>query len=147
MKGKPNLQEFGLYNWRGGGGSTWFAPVSQAKGTETGKQMVMAKRILDKYGFDYVGEFIVGWRDMHHIIDLLFDRTDPNEMTKANDCYLELLKAFSDEGYGTYRTSTAHMDEVADVYGPVQKEINRKIKNALDPNGIIAPGKSGIYGG
>jgi 4-cresol dehydrogenase (hydroxylating) flavoprotein subunit len=147
MKGKPNLQEFGLYNWRGGGGSTWFAPVSQAKGSETGKQMVMAKRILDKYGFDYVGEFIVGWRDMHHIIDLLFDRTDPEEMTKANDCYLELLKAFSDEGYGTYRTSTAHMDEVAEVYGPVQKEINRKIKNALDPNGIIAPGKSGIYGG
>ena len=35
MKGKPNLGEFGLYNWRGGGGSIWFAPVSQAKGSET----------------------------------------------------------------------------------------------------------------
>src|SRR5690606_22355602 len=24
MSGVPNLQEFGLYNWRGGGGSMWF---------------------------------------------------------------------------------------------------------------------------
>ena len=78
MRGKPNLGEFGLYNWRGGGGSIWFAPVSQAKGSETLKQMQLAKRILGKHGFDYVGEFIVGWRDMHHVIDLLYDRTDPS---------------------------------------------------------------------
>ena len=38
MKGDMNLQEFGLYNWRGGGGSMWFAPVSQAKGSETKDQ-------------------------------------------------------------------------------------------------------------
>ena len=38
MSGVPNLQEFGLYNWRGGGGSMWFAPVSQARGSECDKQ-------------------------------------------------------------------------------------------------------------
>ncbi len=91
MKGKPNLGEFGLYNWRGGGGSIWFAPVSQAKGSETLKQMKLAKSILAKHGFDYVGEFIVGWRDMHHVIDLLYDRTDEAQTRAAYACYEELV--------------------------------------------------------
>lgn len=144
MRGDMNLQEFGLYNWRGGGGSMWFAPVSTAMGSETLKQMQMAKRILGKHGLDYVGEFIVGWRDMHHIIDMLFDKTDPGEVKAAYACYEELLNEFSQQGYGTYRTSTAFMDKVADVYGPVQRSVFKKIKKALDPNGILSPGKSGI---
>ena len=58
--GNMTLQEFGLYNWRGGGGSMWFAPVSQARGSETLRQVQMATAILNKHGLDYVGEFIVG---------------------------------------------------------------------------------------
>jgi 4-cresol dehydrogenase (hydroxylating) flavoprotein subunit len=144
MRGKPNLTEFGLYNWRGGGGSMWFAPVSTAMGSETLKQMELAKAILGKHGLDYVGEFIVGWRDMHHIIDVLFDKTNPAEVKAANACFQELLGEFSNAGYGTYRTNTAFMDQVAATYGPVQQSVFRKIKKALDPNGILSPGKSGI---
>ncbi|MGB0127813.1 MAG: FAD-binding oxidoreductase [Rhodocyclaceae bacterium] len=144
MKGKPNLGEFGLYNWRGGGGSIWFAPVSQAKGSETLKQMRMAKTILAKYGFDYVGEFIVGWRDMHHIIDLVYDRSDEDERDKAYACYDELLHTFAKEGYGMYRANTAFAEKVAATYGPVKREVERKLKRALDPNNIIAPGRCGI---
>jgi 4-cresol dehydrogenase (hydroxylating) len=144
MKGKPNLGEFGLYNWRGGGGSVWFAPVSQAKGAETLKQMKMAKTILGKYGFDYVGEFVVGWRDMHHVIDLLFDRSDPEQTKQAYACYDELLHTFAAEGYGVYRASTAFAEKVAATYGPVKRDIEKKLKKALDPNNIIAPGRCGI---
>ena len=145
MRGDMNLQEMGLYNWRGGGGSIWFSPVSESRGIETLKQMAMAKRTLNEYGLDYVGEFIVGWRDMHHIIDLLFDRTDPEQMKKAYDCYEQLLNEFTAAGYGTYRTNTAFMDKVADSFGSTQREIKQRLKKALDPNGIIAPGKSGIF--
>ncbi len=145
MRGDMTLKEFGLYNWRGGGGSSWFSPVSQARGAETLKQMKLAQSILDEFGFDYVAEFIVGWRDMHHIIDLLFDRTDPAERDRANTCFDKLLTEFTKQGYGTYRTNTAYMKKVAATYGPVKQDVNQKIKRALDPNGIIAPGKSGIY--
>ena len=144
MKGKPNLGEFGLYNWRGGGGSIWFAPVSQAKGSETLKQMKMAKDILAKYGFDYVGEFIVGWRDMHHVIDLLFDRSDEEQSKKAYACYDELLQTFAKEGYGMYRANTAFAEKVAATYGPVKRSVEKKLKKALDPNNILAPGRCGI---
>src|SRR5690606_35641799 len=76
MRGNMTLTEFGLYNWRGGGGSMWFAPVSQARGSETLKQVELATQILNKRGLDYAGEFIVTQRAMHHIIDVLFNRND-----------------------------------------------------------------------
>lgn len=144
MYGVPNLQEFGLYNWRGGGGSMWFAPVSQARGSETDKQARLAKSILNKHGLDYVGEFIVGWRDMHHIIDVLYDRSNEEETRRAHACFTELLDEFEKRGYAVYRVNTAFMDRVANTYGPVKRDVERKIKRALDPNGILAPGKSGI---
>ena len=144
MSGVPNLQEFGLYNWRGGGGSMWFAPVSQARGSECDKQYALAKKILNKHGLDYVGEFIVGWRDMHHVIDVLYDRNNPEETQRANACFNELLDEFEKEGYAVYRVNTAFQERVAQSYGPVKRDVERKIKRALDPNGILAPGKSGI---
>jgi 4-cresol dehydrogenase (hydroxylating) len=144
MRGDMTLQEFGLYRWRGGGGSMWFAPVAVAKGSETITQMNLAKEILNKYGFDYVAEFVVGMRDMHHIIDLLFNRNDPAEMEAANTCFAELLSEFGKRGYAVYRVNTAFMEEAADLYGPVKRKVDQAIKRALDPNGILAPGKSGI---
>jgi 4-cresol dehydrogenase (hydroxylating) len=144
MMGGSTLQEFGLYNWRGGGGSMWFAPVAAARPSECDKQMRLATEVLNKYGFDYVSEFIVGWRDMHHIIDLLYDRTQPEEMQKAYKCFDELLTVFTKNGYGTYRTNTAFMKQVAKTYGPEMQNIHHTLKKALDPNNILAPGKSGI---
>ena len=144
MSGIPNLREFGLYNWRGGGGSMWFAPVSQAKGNECDKQKTLAKTILNKHGLDYVGEFIVGWRDMHHVIDVLYDRTNPEEVKRADACFNELLDEFEKAGYAVYRVNTRFMDRVADSYGPVKRRLEHTLKRALDPNNILAPGKSGI---
>lgn len=144
MQGVPNLQEFGLYNWRGGGGSMWFAPVSQARGSECEKQKTLAKTILNKHGLDYVGEFIVGWRDMHHVIDVLYDRTSVEETKTAHACFSELLDEFEKHGYAVYRVNTAFMDRVADSYGPVKRRVEKTLKRALDPNGILSPGKSGI---
>ncbi len=144
MSGVPNLQEFGLYNWRGGGGSMWFAPVSEARGSECEKQAQLAKRILHEHGLDYVAEFIVGPRDMHHLIDVLFDRNDVEEVQRADACFNALLDEFEKEGYAVYRVATRFQARVAQSYGPVKRDVEHAIKRALDPNNILAPGRSGI---
>nr|WP_298415064.1 FAD-binding oxidoreductase [uncultured Halomonas sp.] len=144
MKGDMNMQEFGLYNWRGGGGSMWFAPVTTSKGAETRDQAELAQNILDKYGFDYVGEYIVGWRDMHHIIDLLYNRQDAEETKRAHDCFAELIDEFAKRGYGIYRTNPAFMEQVANTYGQTLRNVHTQLKKSFDPNDIIAPGRSGI---
>jgi 4-cresol dehydrogenase (hydroxylating) len=145
MKGKPNLGEFGRLNYTGGGGLMPFSPVCQARGSESVKQIQMGRRIMTKWGFDYHGEFVIGRSDMHHIIGVEYDRSDAEEMKRAHACFNELLEEFSAAGYGTYRVNTAFMDKTAELYGPVKRDIDQKIKRALDPNGIIAPGKSGIW--
>lgn len=146
MCGKMNLEEFGVHQWRGaGGGSAWFAPVAQAKGKEAGKQVGMAKRILERHSLDYVAGFVIGWRDLHHIVNVTFDRTDPADSKRGYQCFDELIDEFAAEGYGSYRTNIAFMDKVAKTFGTTAMNVNESLKRALDPNGIIAPGKSGIH--
>lgn len=45
--------------------------------------MTLTKSILGEFDPDYIGEFIVGWRDMHPIINLLYDRANPQQMKNA----------------------------------------------------------------
>ncbi len=144
MAGKLDLDEFALYNWRGGGGSVWFGVTLQARGSEARRFVDLAKAILSEFGFDFLGGFMVQAREMVAVIDLLYDRSIPEEMAKAHACYDKLISEFAKIGIGVYRTNTGFMDKAAEIQGEVRREVNQRIKRALDPNGIIAPGKSGI---
>ena len=81
---------------------------------------------------------------MHHVIDVLYDRSSPEETKAAHACFSELLDEFEKEGYAVYRVNTAFQERVANSYGPVKRRVEQTLKRALDPNGILAPGKSGI---
>jgi 4-cresol dehydrogenase (hydroxylating) len=145
MRGGLSLEEVGIVRWRGtGGGLAWFAPVAPAKGNETVVQIELAKQILGKYGLDYTAAFAIGSRELHHIVALLYDRGDDAEHARAEACYTELVTGFGARGWASYRTGVQAMDLVAQQFGDVNRAVNAKLKRALDPNGIIAPGKSGI---
>jgi 4-cresol dehydrogenase (hydroxylating) flavoprotein subunit len=78
------------------------------------------------------------------VIDLLYYRSEAKEMAKAQACCDTLISAFAKIGNGVYRTNTVFLDKAADIQGAVRKDVKQRIKRALDPNGIIAPGESGI---
>jgi hypothetical protein len=51
-------------------------------------------------------------------------------------------------GVGEYRTHLALQDQVARAYGwndGAIGKLNNRLKDALDPNGILQPGRSGIW--
>ena len=51
-------------------------------------------------------------------------------------------------GYGEYRTHLSYMDDVAESYDfnrHALRRLNERVKDALDPNGVIAPGRNGIW--
>ena len=59
-----------------------------------------------------------------------------------------LVREAAAEGYGEYRTHNALMDQVMATFnwgGGALLKFHEQIKDALDPNGILAPGKSGIW--
>ena len=60
----------------------------------------------------------------------------------------EMIAEAAGEGFGEYRTHVLFQDMVASTYswgGNALMRFNETIKDALDPNGILAPGRNGIW--
>ena len=145
MRGGLTLEEKGLVRWWGPtGGAVAFAPVAPAKGGETAGQTALATEIMNKWGFDYAPAYVVGSRELHHIIFLMFDKGSDESSSKAEQCMTEMITRFGEQGWAAYRSAVSTMDLVAQQYGDANREVNARLKQALDPNHIIAPGKQGI---
>ena len=148
MRGIPRMNEFSFINWAGGGGHIGFSPVSPIRGAEAMKQYRMVRDRLHEYGFDYISMFAIGWRELHHVVELLFDKTQPATSAEAEDVFALLVREAAAAGYGEYRTHISFMDDIAATYGwndNALLKLHQTIKDALDPKGILAPGKSGIW--
>ena len=146
--GVPNLTEYNLMNWIPNGAHIDFSPISPVTGVDALKQYALIRDRCDAAGFDYCGEFAVGWRDMHHIFCLTFERDNPESKARANALFGELVRAAAKAGYGEYRTHLDFMDQIAATYDWNERALWRqheKVKDALDPRGILSPGKMGIW--
>jgi 4-cresol dehydrogenase (hydroxylating) len=147
--GVPDLAALQLSNWRGGrGGHIDFSPVMPPDGKLVLEQARRMRKRFDEFGFDHYVSFTLGERHVHNINSIVYDRDD-HEMTDAARKLFETLVAdAAREGYGEYRTHLSFMQRVADTYdfdGHALSRLNEKVKDALDPNGVLAPGKNGIW--
>jgi 4-cresol dehydrogenase (hydroxylating) flavoprotein subunit len=148
MKGIPKLTEFGFLNWNGGGGHVGFSPVSPTTGQDAIKQYRMVSGRVREAGFDYMGLMAVGFRELHHVTVVVYDQSKPEERKKLDDLFGVMVREAAAQGYGEYRTHIHYMDMIASTYGwndNALMKMNQTIKDALDPNGILSPGKSGIW--
>jgi 4-cresol dehydrogenase (hydroxylating) len=148
MRGVPKLTEFNFLNWAGGGGHVGFSPVSPTTGEDAIKQYRMVSGRVREYGFDYMGLMAIGFRELHHVTVIVYDKTSADERRRLDECFNLMVKEAAAEGYGEYRTHIQYMDAIAGTYRWNDSSLLRMqqtIKDALDPNGILAPGKSGIW--
>jgi 4-cresol dehydrogenase (hydroxylating) len=71
------------------------------------------------------------------------------EKNRNNRAALQrLVQIAAERGWGEYRAHTGFMQTVSDVYSYNNFALRRcqeTLKDALDPNGILAPGKCGIW--
>ena len=71
---------------------------------------------------------------------------DKNRSNRA--VFRRFIKVAAEHGWGEYRTHTAFMDDVAASYSFNNRalwRLHETLKDALDPRGILSPGKSGIW--
>ncbi|TKC81662.1 FAD-binding oxidoreductase [Trinickia terrae] len=147
--GIPSMGAFRMLDWRGGDGAhVDFSPICPFTGRDAMRQYTLAKTRMAEYGFDYYGGFTAGERHLHHIAAVIFNRGDARQTGAAGDLLRVLMSDAHAAGYGEYRTHLAYMDFAAAQYGfneGALLRLSETIKDAVDPEGILSPGKQGIW--
>ncbi len=147
--GVPTTMPLQNANWHGGrGGHVGFSPVMPTNGRLALSQFQRTYARYNEFGMDYHGSFALGERHTTNVNQVLFNKDDPQMLKRVQQFFHALVNDATRERYGEYRTHIEYMDLVADTYDfnhHALRRLNEKIKNALDPHGILAPGKSGIW--
>ncbi|MCF8060997.1 MAG: FAD-binding oxidoreductase [Deltaproteobacteria bacterium] len=155
MKGKPGEVSLPTPYWRmkkpvpdanidparDNCGLYWFAPVIPMTRHHVRTFIQTVEPIFDRHGFEpCITLTTVTHRAFDCTLPILYNKEDPEETERASACYRDVLKACMKAGYIPYRFGIQSMEELA---GREDRfwEVVETIKNALDPNGIIAPGR------
>ncbi|CAI8969235.1 p-cresol methylhydroxylase [Pseudomonas jessenii] len=160
--GVPNMDFFGMGTRAGGNphpmrGHMWFSPVIP----QTAQGILEANRVFEEAYrtlpalqnvpiwnlrpfalpapfFERAFLFIVG-----------FPITDDASMNKASiKAYRTLLDIGAQHGWGEYRCHPEFQDQAMGLYSYNNNSLlrlNEVIKDAIDPNGILSPGRYGIW--
>jgi hypothetical protein len=114
--GTPDLRELDWVNWMPNGAHVAFSPVSPVRGEDAKRQFDLCQKVCAKWGFDILSTYCVGWREMHHIAMIIFDKGSEESKSNALSCMRELISEAAKMGYGEYRTHLILQDQVMNTY-------------------------------
>jgi (+)-pinoresinol hydroxylase len=156
--GIPNMSIFSIgarteLNPSPSDGHLWFSPIIP----KTGEAILEAQRVfIDAFAKlgrpSFVSPFTTPATWMHRafifIMAFPISRTNVAQNQRSREAFRELVKIAAQHGWGEYRTAPAFHDDVMAAYSYNNNSLLRlheTIKDAVDPNGIIAAGRSGIW--
>jgi 4-cresol dehydrogenase (hydroxylating) len=147
--GIPGLALLDSLQWWGGvGGHLDFSPVTPLQGSHARALTRLLRPEIERAGLDFWAGAVMTPRSLYLICPLLYDTTNEAQVRAAYDLYRRLVTITGEAGYGLYRGHIAFMDEIAARYGFNDHALLRlyeTLKGALDPDGILSPGKQGIW--
>jgi 4-cresol dehydrogenase (hydroxylating) len=150
--GVPNLDINQMTGWYGGeeGGHIGFSPVARLTGRDAVALRDLLRGLIEREaGLDYAAVLIpTNARSFVHITLIIFDTKDEAQAKRAYDTCKLLVRESAKEGYGEYRAHLDFMDLAGEQYSfgdHAYRRFVETIKDAVDPNGILSPGKQGIW--
>ncbi|MDJ1371905.1 FAD-binding oxidoreductase [Gulosibacter molinativorax] len=150
--GVPSLDLYKMAGWAGGddGGHVDFAPVIPMTSRKVAEAQTLMRGMCEDAGLDYLGGFMpINARSTTFVNLIPFDNRNADQVHTAYATAKNMVVEAGRRGFGEYRAHYALSEAVVDQFGfnnHIQRRFNEQLKDAIDPNGIIAPGKSGIWG-
>lgn len=122
-------------------GMLWISPVLPMRGADLLAVHGLAESVFRRYRFDLFATFsMINERALGGVLTVAYDKDDPDEVGRAQACYREVFARMMDACYIPYRVGNYSMAEL-DPGGDVYWKTVARIKHALDPHGVIAPGR------
>jgi 4-cresol dehydrogenase (hydroxylating) len=122
-------------------GLLWVSPVLPLRGSDMLAAYGLAEPVFREHGFDLFATFsMINERALGGVLTIAYDKEDRQEVERAQRCYHAVFGLMMEAGYIPYRVGNHSMGEL-DPHGDVYWKTVARIKEALDPNGIIAPGR------
>ncbi len=124
-----------------GSGLYWIAPVCPARGSEVSRCVQIIEEQMLALGFEPLIRIAAAHDRSVFVTTLLsFDREHPEEASRARDCHRDLIAKLIEAGYPPYRAGVDEMD-LLDPHGSTSWAVAAALKRALDPEGVLAPGR------
>jgi 4-cresol dehydrogenase (hydroxylating) len=128
---------------RDGCGLVWVGPVVPFTSGHVMKALSLTKQIFDKHEFDFFAEVIVeSARSVILLVGVFYDKQDAADAERALAWYHEARDAYVEHGYPPYRATSMSMATALDA-NPQAKAFLASLKQAVDPQNLIAPGRYG----
>jgi 4-cresol dehydrogenase (hydroxylating) flavoprotein subunit len=149
--GVPSLDINAMTAWYGGeeGGHIGFSPIAPLTGRDAMALRDLLRGMIEEAGLDYIGAMLpINARSFAHITLIIFDTKNEPQARAAYEVARRLVQDAAKLGYGEYRAHLDFMDLAADQYSwndHAYRRFCERLKDALDPQGILAPGKQGIW--
>lgn len=125
-------------------GFIWIGPMVPFRSGNVQEVLGKARTIFATRDFDFFVEIIIeSPRSLILLFGVFYDRTDSLEAERASRWYTEMRAEMIAAGYPPYRETAQSSSHVFDDNASTGKFLST-IKDALDPDGTIAPGRYGI---
>ena len=127
-------------------GLIWFAPILPFTNADVWPFIDACKERFVAYGFDfYVAMLLMNPRSVICLMAIIYDQDSADETVQSGRLYESLLALMRESQFQQYRASLQSWDELFKD-APELQHLNAKIKKAIDPDGILAPGHYGVLG-
>jgi len=156
--GIPNLSTFAMlgrspFQPNPAGGHIGFSPIVPRRGEDLVRfrnwYQANAAEVSGGENLGIIGPvFMTNWeRSLVGLIMFPISK-DPEHNSKIRDAFVRWVELAAAEGWAEYRAPTIYQDLIASTYNYNDNALTRmreKIKDAVDPNGIISAGRYGVW--